>query len=174
MFLQHSFLYSTKIILFTNIHTYLSFFLRNFCKLIERHSYFYVFSIVQSPLTFALKKQTYERFFFLQVYDLPTHRASAAFTSKTSEVFKEQHDIAPIFINERVQYVPWGGDNMMPYNIIDLIESDETLSTCQMFNAEVCYGSGLVYGKELATVQVRLEVENFTSDNDLASYFLGV
>lgn len=113
-------------------------------------------------------------FSFSGVYDLPTHRASAAFTSKTSEVFKEQHDIAPIFINERVQYVPWGGDNMMPYNIIDLIESGETLSTCQMFNAEVCYGSGLVYGKELATVQVRLEVENFTSDNDLASYFLGV
>ena len=24
---------------------------------------------------------------------------------------------------------------------------DETLSTCQMFNAEVCYGSGLVYQK---------------------------
>ena len=113
-------------------------------------------------------------FSFSGVYDLPTHRASAAFTSKTSEVFKEQHDIAPIFINERVQYVPWGGDNMMPYNIIDLIESDETLSTCQMFNAEVCYGSGLVHGKELATVQVRLEVEYFTSDNDLASYFLGV
>ena len=39
----------------------------------------------------------------------------------------------------------------MQYNIIDLIESDETMSTCQMFNAEVCYGSGLVYDTELAT-----------------------
>ena len=68
-------------------------------------------------------------FSFSGVYDLPTHRASAAFTSKTSEVFKEQHDIAPIgakdsanernesllsnsrvqpiLSNERMQYVPW-------------------------------------------------------------------
>lgn len=58
----------------------------------------------------------------------------------------------------------------MPYNIIDLIESDETMSTCQMFNAEVCYGSGLVYDTGLATAQV----DDFMLDNDLASYFLGV
>ena len=108
------------------------------------------------------------------VYDIPTHHASAAFTAKTSEVFKEEHNIAPIIINDRMKYIPWGGDNRMPYNIIDLIESDETMSTCQMFNAEVCYGSGLVYDKELATAQVQAQVDDFMLDNDLASYFLGV
>ena len=77
--------------------------------------------------------------------------ASAAFTSKTSAVFMEEHNIAPIIINDKMKYIPWGGSNQMPYNIIDLIESDETMSTCQMFNAEVCYGSGLVYDTELAT-----------------------
>ena len=105
---------------------------------------------------------------------IPGAHASAAFTAKTSEVFKEEKDIAPIFINERMKYIPWGGDNRMPYNIINLIESDETLSTCQMFNAEVCYGSGLVYNTEQATERVRSEVDDFTSDNDIASYFLGV
>ena len=59
-------------------------------------------------------------------------------------------------------------------DIINLIESDETLSTCQMFNAEVCYGSGLVYDTELATAQVQAQVDDFMLDNDLASYFLGV
>ena len=78
---------------------------------------------------------------FTSVHNIPGTLASAAFTTKTSEVFKEENDIAPIFINERMKYIPWGGDNRMPYNIINLIESDETLSTCQMFNAEVCYGS---------------------------------
>lgn len=73
-----------------------------------------------------------------------------------------------------MKYIPWGGDNQMPYNIIDLIESDETMSTCQMFNAEVCYGSGLVYDTELATAQVQAQVDDFMLDNDLASYFLGV
>ena len=43
-----------------------------------------------------------------------------------------------------------GGDNNMPYHIIDLIKSDETLATCQMFNAEVCYGSGLQYNTVLS------------------------
>lgn len=108
------------------------------------------------------------------VATIPGTHASAAFTTKTSEVFKEEHNIAPIIINDKMKYIPWGGDNLMPYNIIDLIESDETMSTCQMFNAEVCYGSGLVYDTELATAQVQAQVDDFMLDNDLASYFLGV
>ena len=107
---------------------------------------------------------------FTSVHTIPGTHASAAFTPKTSEVFKEEHNIAPIIINNKMKYIPWGGDN----NIIDLIESDETLSTCQMFNAEVCYGSGLVYDTELATAQVQAQVDDFMLDNDLASYFLGV
>ena len=122
---------------------------------------------------FALKKQDMSDFSFIpptSVVTIPGTHASAAFTSKTSEVFKEEHNIAPIIINDKMKYIPWGGDNQMPYNIIDLIESDETMSTCQMFNAEVCYGSGLVYDTEQATAQV----DDFMLDNDLASYFLGV
>ena len=94
---------------------------------------------------------------FTSVHTIPGTHASAAFTPKTSEVFKEEHNIAPIIINNKMKYIPWGGDN----NIIDLIESDETLSTCQMFNAEVCYGSGLVYDTELATAQVQAQVDEF-------------
>lgn len=111
---------------------------------------------------------------FTSVHNIPDAHASAAFTSKTSEVFKEEHNIAPIIINDKMKYIPWGGDNQMPYNIIDLIESDETMSTCQMFNAEVCYGSGLVYDTELATAQVQAQVDDFMLDNNLASYVLGV
>lgn len=108
------------------------------------------------------------------VVTIPGANASTAFTAKTSEVFKEEHNIAPIIINDKMKYIPWGDDNQMPYNIIDLIESDETMSTCQMFNAEVCYGSGLVYDTEFATAQVQAQVDDFMLDNDLASYFLGV
>lgn len=45
------------------------------------------------------------------VVTIPGTNKSAAFTTKTSEVFKEENDIAPIFINERMKYIPWGGDN---------------------------------------------------------------
>ena len=63
---------------------------------------------------------------------IPGTHASAAFTSKTSEVFKEEHDIATVIINDKMKYIPWGSDNQMPYNIIDLIEFGETMSTCQI------------------------------------------
>ena len=104
------------------------------------------------------------------VHTIPGTNKSAAFTPNTSEVFKEEYNIAPVFITDRMQYIPWGADNQMPYNIIDLIESDETLATCQMFNAEVCYGSGLVYDTSTATEQVQTQVEDFMADNDIASY----
>ncbi len=48
------------------------------------------------------------------------------------------------------------------------------MSTCQMFNAEVCYGSGLVYNTDQATAQVHKEVDEFLADNDITTYFLGV
>ena len=58
---------------------------------------------------FALKKQDMSDFSFIpptSVVTIPGAHASAAFTSKTSEVFKEENDIAPIFINERMKYMP--------------------------------------------------------------------
>ena len=109
------------------------------------------------------------------VNDLPGYHAAAAFTTKSSEVFKEVEEISPRHVSDKVSYMPWGADDQMPYDIINLIESDETLSTCQMFNAEVCYGSGLVYQTdEWCKRKVMNEVEEFFLDNDMASYFLGV
>lgn len=69
---------------------------------------------------FALKKQDMSDFSFIpptSVHTIPGTHASAAFTSKTSEVFKEENDIAPIIINDKTKYIPWGGDNQMPYKI---------------------------------------------------------
>lgn len=104
---------------------------------------------------------------------LPNARASVAFTDP-KPVFKEDGEITPTTLSDTHAYMPWGATNQMPFDIIDLIESDETLATCQMFNAEVCYGSGLVYDTAQASAPVADAVEDFTLDNDLPSYFLGV
>lgn len=104
---------------------------------------------------------------------LPTAKASAAFTVDSSKVFKEQQDIPPVVIDEGLSYIPWGADNQMPYEILNLIESDETLSTCQMFNAEVCYGSGLVYNTDKSTTKTREQVDDFFLENNIAGYYLG-
>ena len=64
----------------------------------------------------------------------------------------------------------------------------QTLSTCQQFNAEVCYGSGInssmpsieelmSKGERVTSNDYRCicrEIEEFTLDNALPSYFLGV
>lgn len=114
-----------------------------------------------------------EQLIFSSVEILPNARASVAFTDP-KPVFKEDGEITPTTLSDPHAYMPWGANNQMPFDIIDLIESDETLATCQMFNAEVCYGSGLVYDTAQASAPVADAVEDFTLDNDLPSYFLGV
>ena len=107
------------------------------------------------------------------VENMPTMKARAVFQVNSASVFKEDIDILPVAISDNLKYMPWGGDNNMPYDILQLIEDDETLSTCQIFNAEVCYGSGLVYNCDDADNVTREQVQEFLMDNDLASYFLG-
>lgn len=111
---------------------------------------------------------------FSSVEQLPGLEARAAFTVNSQSVFREDTDIVPTLINDKLSYIPWGGDNQMPFDILDLIEKDETLATCQCFNAEVCYGAGLRYDTCIASDAVKQEVEDFLMDNDLAAYFLGV
>ena len=111
---------------------------------------------------------------FNSVELLPNAKASAAFMVDSGKVFREDTDIAPVVISESLSYIPWGADNQMPFDILNLIESDETLSTCQMFNAEVCYGSGLVYNTDKSTTKTREQVDDFFLENNIAGYFLGV
>ena len=120
------------------------------------------------------------------VETLPGFESRAAFTVNSATVFREDVDIVPTIVDDTLSYMPWGGDNNMPFDILKLIEDDETLSTCQMFNAEVCYGNGLVYKYRPSTQgrgtrnegreenPYREEIDDFFLDNDIASYYLGV
>lgn len=108
------------------------------------------------------------------VETLPGFEARAAFTVSSVTIFREDVDVVPTIVDENLSYIPWGGDNLMSFKIIEHIEKNETLATCQIFNAEVCYGSGLRYDTCIATANVKNEFEEFLLDNDLTAYFLGV
>lgn len=57
------------------------------------------------------KKQDMSDFSYIpstSVVTLPGAHASAAFLPKTSEVFKEEHNIAPIIINDKMKYHSMG------------------------------------------------------------------
>ena len=121
------------------------------------------------------QKEIYGGFSVLpSIEDVPGIEARAAFTTDCTSVFKETKDIIPVKIDNKLEYMPWGADNQMPYKILKLIENDETLSTCQMFNAEIVYGDGLRYDTEAATAEVKQRVEDFFLSNDISSYYLGV
>lgn len=111
---------------------------------------------------------------FFSVEQLPQSNYRVAFVTKTTEVFRDSGTFNIRRTPDKKEYVSWGGNDQLPYEILRLIESDETLSTCQLFNAEVCYGAGLEYCTKAATEDVRQQVEEFLLDNPLPDYFLGV
>lgn len=95
------------------------------------------------PKSFSKQFTLYDSGLVLSsVEQLPTASASVAFTVDSGKVFREDGEIVPVTLSNGIQYMPWGADNQMPYHVLDMIEKDETLSTCQIFNAEVCYGNG--------------------------------
>lgn len=108
------------------------------------------------------------------IEDLPMSNARVAFVTKTTEVFRDSGRYETRQTPDGKEYISWGGDDQLPYSIIRYIEEDETLSTCQVFNAEVCYGSGLRYCTDAASPQIKQQVDDFLLDNPLPDYFLGV
>lgn len=108
------------------------------------------------------------------IEDIPGVTGRAAFMTDSGSVFKDHEDIKPMTIGGKYKIMPWGADNKMPYDILELIERDETMSTCLLWNAQMCYGSGLRYNCEGASLKVTAAVDEWLLDNPLPSYFLGV
>ena len=77
---------------------------------------------------------------FNSVKTVPGFEAHVAFTVNSASVFREDLDIVPTVMDNHLSYILWGGDYQMPFDLLALAEKDETLVTCQCFNAEVCYG----------------------------------
>lgn len=119
------------------------------------------------------QKKEYERIMVPSIHDIPGVQAKAAFLIDSGSVFREQK-IDAIKLDEKNYFMPWGRDNRMPYNIMELIENDETVSTCLMWGAQMCYGSGLQYNTDGASKKVADDVEEWMLENSLPSYFLGV
>ena len=111
-----------------------------------------------------------------------TDFASAAFVP-SSVAFREEKRLVPVSCGDDY-YMPWGGTNLLPYEIIDKFEADETLQSCIDVQSETLYASGLRYEKkespstlhsQLSTLNSPLSsLEDFLDDNDLSEYFLGV
>lgn len=67
------------------------------------------------------------------VETLRGYEARAAFTVNSASVFKEDVDIMPTIVDDTLSYVPWGGDNQMPFDLLALVEKDETAGQSRRF-----------------------------------------
>ena len=115
---------------------------------------------------------------FLSSELIPTKHFSAGFINSADKIWKEDSstdNIKPLKTKEGCLYMPWGSDNQMPYNVLDQIEEDETLNTCQQHNIKNCYAAGLEYVVgEKTNSKISESVQKFLLHNDMTSYYLGV
>lgn len=84
------------------------------------------------------------------------------------------------------EYVPWGGDNMLPYHVQTLIGKNMVTSQCQQFNSLVSYGQGLQFfsrdnGERAADPEIRgfclrnaLHLQFWEQATDMKYYFFSV
>ena len=74
--------------------------------------------------------------------------------------------------NNQPKYVLWGSDNQLPYNVINLIGSDEVMSANKHFNVLCCYGTGLRYTPADGSNELPTEVKDFVKHNAFPRLFL--
>ena len=84
------------------------------------------------------------------------------------------------------EYVPWGGDNMLPYHVQTMIGKNMVTSQCQQFNTLVSYGQGLQFierdtGKRASDQDIRnfclrnaLHMQFWEQATDMKYYFFSV
>lgn len=65
---------------------------------------------------------------FNSVENLPSFEARAAFTVNSVSVFREDVDIVPTVVDDSLSYIPWGGVNQMPFDLLARLTSAFVLS----------------------------------------------
>lgn len=101
--------------------------------------------------------------------------AAAAEIEDSAATFDESTTLAPLTLPgpHGYRYIPWGADNQMPYDIIDMIGRDEVMSQNKLFNVLTNYGRGLQL-TDRATGQetVNPAIIDWAADNALPTFQL--
>ena len=99
---------------------------------------------------------------FNSVENLPGFEARAAFTVNFASVFREDVDIVPTIVDDSLSYVPWGGDNNMPFDILKLIEEgvqtgvEDVAASKQVASVEYYSVSGIKNAEPVDGVNIKV------------------
>lgn len=124
-------------------------------------------------------RQFNDEFDVISVEYVPDLNGQVVFSESSSQVFREDEDIVPLRIGEDICIMPWGADNLMPYDVMDLVDDDETVATCMNFNSEVAFGAGMRYEfikdkeSDPSFNSQRTEIAKFLRCNRINKIFFG-
>ena len=79
----------------------------------------------------------------------------------------------PLPFYPKTNYIPFGQDDLLPFNMIHLIGKDEIMSQNKYFNVLTCYGAGIRYNDiDTALPTKDAEIRRWMMDNSLPEFFL--
>ena len=106
--------------------------------------------------------------------------SAAAVTFSSKEYFQEPED--PVKLDKTRGAVPWGTDNDLPQQIVELVEANPIATPSLEHKIDVAYGAGVKFGyldddnefKEASKAEKQSkykEVQQFFSDNDITGMY---
>ena len=112
-----------------------------------------------------------------EIFTLPGSTVSAEMVSMQSsaDIFDEDEDLgfSPVPGYQGEEYVNFGADNQLPFEIIKMIGRDEVMSQNKLFNVLTCYGAGQKYmDYETDKPTKDKEIKRWMLGNSLASFML--
>lgn len=113
-----------------------------------------------------------------EIFNVPGSAVSAAMETLTdsADIFDTDSTITPVSLPGKLnkyKYIPFGSDNKQPFEVINLIGSDEVMSQNKLFNVLTCYGSGLRYVDETTSKPTKdKEIKRWMFQNSLPTFAL--
>ena len=79
----------------------------------------------------------------------------------------------PLPFYHKTNYIPFGPDDLLPFQMIHLIGKDEIMSQNKYFNVLTCYGAGIRYNDiDTALPTKDADIRRWMMDNSLPEFFL--
>ena len=113
-----------------------------------------------------------------EIFDIPGSNILAAMDTITdsADIFDDDGTITAQSLPGRLnkyQFIPFGNENKMPFEVISMIGGDEVMSQNKLFNVLTCYGSGVRYVDEVTKQPTKdKEIKRFMLHNSLPTFFL--
>lgn len=105
-----------------------------------------------------------------------TASANAEYSTNSADIFDDDgvQQYKPITVGRsRYEYVPFGADDQLPYEIIKKIGDNMVMSQNKLFNVLTCYGQGVrFYDVETETKTKNGDVRQFAFRNQLNRFFV--